>query len=395
MHDMKPPNRLMVVAAVATSLLVAVAASGSAGARDAGRSPRRMVKTRVIAPGLVYTKIVEKKVPRRTFVLLVDPAQPLTLDVALAESALPARRVLSKVVERQGALAGINGDYSGNPVGNPVHPLAQDGELLHTSTQLGTLFAITRDESTVVWGKPQIAITLTDLDDGRSFGVDRWNQGTAAPGEITGFSSLGGTLELPPAYSCSVRLLPAGAPALAQDSGVDQDFVVETAACSEESLSRNGGIVISAAPATDEAIQLLALTPGTPMRLHWTLGWAGVFDAVGGAPLMVEDGQPTGVCNSACGRQPRTGIGVTADGQILLVVVDGRQPRWSLGPTIGEFAKIMQDLGAVTALNLDGGGSSEMVVEGEVVNRPSDGHERAISNAVLVLPGEDPGEQDG
>ena len=95
MHDMKPPHRLLVVVAVAASLLVAVGASGSAGARDAGRSPRLMVKTRIIAPGLVYTKIVEKKVPRRTFVLQMDPAQPITLDVALAQSALPARRVLS------------------------------------------------------------------------------------------------------------------------------------------------------------------------------------------------------------------------------------------------------------------------------------------------------------
>lgn len=387
--------RRRVVVAAAVMLAVAVGASGRAGAGDVTRSPRRMVKTRTIAPGLVYTKIVEKKVPRRTFVLLVDPSEPITLDVALSESALPARRVLSSVVKRQGALAGINGDYSGNPVGNPVHPFAQDGELLHTSAQLGTLFAITQDESTVVWGKPQISITLTDRDDGRTYGIDRWNQGPPAPGEIAGYSGLGGTLELPPSFACSVRLLPEGAPALAEDAGVDQDFVVDTAGCTEEPVPRNGGIVVSAAPASDEATLLLSLAAGTPMRLHWTLGWSGVFDAVGGAPLMLEDGRPTGVCNSACGPHPRTGIGVTGDGQILLVVVDGRQPRWSLGPTMSEFARIMQDLGAVTALNLDGGGSSEMVVEGEVVNRPSDGHQRPISNAVLVLPGEDPGELDG
>jgi exopolysaccharide biosynthesis protein len=57
-----------------------------------------------------------------------------------------------------------------------------------------------------------------------------------------------------------------------------------------------------------------------------------------------------------------------------------------------EFARIMRDLGAVDALNLDGGGSSTMVVQGEVVNRPSDGRERSISSAILILPGPDPGE---
>ena len=75
-----------------------------------------------------------------------------------------------------------------------------------------------------------------------------------------------------------------------------------------------------------------------------------------------------------------------------MVVVDGRQPRWSLGPSLNEFARIMRDLGAVDALNLDGGGSTEMVVNGEIVNRPSDGRQRQLSNAILVLPGPDPGE---
>ena len=53
----------------------------------------------------------------------------------------------------------------------------------------------------------------------------------------------------------------------------------------------------------------------------------------------------------------------------------------------------MQDLGAISAMNLDGGGSSTMWVEGDVVNRPSDGHERRVTTAVLVLPGPDPGEE--
>jgi exopolysaccharide biosynthesis protein len=60
--------------------------------------------------------------------------------------------------------------------------------------------------------------------------------------------------------------------------------------------------------------------------------------------------------------------------------------------TLGQLRNILRDLGAVTALNLDGGGSSEMVVQGQVVNQPSEGHERHITNAILVLPGADPGE---
>jgi hypothetical protein len=379
--------------------LLAPASAGTERTREPLPGPARaipdpgalakIVKSKKIAPGLLFTRIVEKKIPRRTFVLRIDLRKEITLDATLARPQLPARRALSEIVKRVGALAGVNGDYG---LSRPVHPFAQDGQLLQTSDQLGTLFAVTRDESVAHIGKPDVAVTVTDLESGRVFALDRWNAGAPAPGEIAGFSPLGGTLELPPAASCSARLLPATTPAPASVDGVTQDFTVDVVGCFAEPLTRSGGIVLSAPPATDEATTLLALAPGAPARLHWTLGWANVFDAVGGAPLILQDGQPTDQCNSGCGRQPRTGVGVTASGRILLVVVDGRQSKWSLGPTMLEFAVIMRDLGAVTALNLDGGGSSTMVVHGEVVNRPSDGHERAISSAIVILPGPDPGE---
>jgi len=57
-----------------------------------------------------------------------------------------------------------------------------------------------------------------------------------------------------------------------------------------------------------------------------------------------------------------------------------------------EFSEQMIALGAVNAMNLDGGGSTTMVVNGKVINRPSDGEERPVSSALLVLAGEDPGE---
>jgi hypothetical protein len=252
---------------------------------------------------------------------------------------------------------------------------------------------MTADETQTFFGRPDLSVTVTDLNHDVAYRIGRWNDGPPAPGEITGYSPLGGTLEPPPEDSCWVRLMPTGPPALAQGTGVEHPYVVDAVACSETATSRDGGVVLAAPPATDEAVQLLTLTPGTPMRLHWTFGWPGVLDAVGGYPMLVEDGRLV-ACTAVCGSQPRTGVGVTADGRILLVVVDGRQPRWSAGPTHVEFARILQDLGAVTALNLDGGGSSTMVVEDELVNRPSDGHERAISNAILILPGPDPGEVD-
>lgn len=389
------PALLVGVAVAASMLVTGLTGAGRADARagdpgDSVAGPSVVKKTRRIAPGVTYTKITQKRIPRRTFILEIDLTEAATLDVTIADEALPSREALSNIVRRADALAGVNGDYSG--LGNPDHPLAQDGELLHTTHAAGTLFAVTRDESTTFFGKPRVRVTVTDPATGRVFRIEHWNEGGPLPGGYVGFSPLGGTLEAPPPFACSARLLPEGPPHVAQPDGVERTYVVDAVGCSEAPLTRNGGIVISTAPATDEATELLALVPGTPMRLHWTFGWANVFDAVGGAPLLLRDGQPVGICNSGCGVQPRTGVGVTANGNILLVVVDGRQRRWSVGTTVEQFTRIMRGLGAVTALNLDGGGSSEMVVEGEVVNRPSDGRERLISNAILVLPGPDPDE---
>ena len=91
-----------------------------------------------------------------------------------------------------------------------------------------------------------------------------------------------------------------------------------------------------------------------------------------------------------CKRHPRTGVGVTESGQIFFVTVDGRQAD-SEGMTILQFAKLFKKLGAKRALNLDGGGSTTMVVKGEIVNTPS-GSERSVASALLVLKGEDSGE---
>jgi exopolysaccharide biosynthesis protein len=91
-------------------------------------------------------------------------------------------------------------------------------------------------------------------------------------------------------------------------------------------------------------------------------------------------------------RHPRTAVGMSRDGRRLwLVTVDGRQPDHSAGMSLLELGTLMRNLGAVQAINLDGGGSTAMVVRnraGElvVVNKPSDAQgERAVGNALAVV----------
>lgn len=88
-------------------------------------------------------------------------------------------------------------------------------------------------------------------------------------------------------------------------------------------------------------------------------------------------------------RNPRTAIGRRKDGTILIVVIDGRQPDRSVGVTIDELRAVMASLGAVDAINLDGGGSTTMALRGELSNVPSDpAGARPVGDALLLISGE-------
>jgi exopolysaccharide biosynthesis protein len=135
----------------------------------------------------------------------------------------------------------------------------------------------------------------------------------------------------------------------------------------------------------------------------------GVEDAVAGmgprtgrpGTLLVEDGVNRGATAQVdpARRHPRTAAGVSRDGRtLLLLVVDGRQPGWSVGATLPELAQVLLDAGAWSAVALDGGGSSAMwfrepgAAAGRVLNRPSDGRVRPVANhlGVRVAPSPSP-----
>ena len=122
----------------------------------------------------------------------------------------------------------------------------------------------------------------------------------------------------------------------------------------------------------------------------------GVWNTLSFGPAVLEDGQvvdgiedvevDTNVGNhSIQGEQPRTAVGVIGTNHLVFVVVDGRSPGYSAGVTMTGLAEIMQGLGATTAYNLDGGGSSTMYFNGQLVNDPlGQGKERGTSDILYI-----------
>ncbi|OLN32583.1 phosphodiester glycosidase family protein [Desulfosporosinus metallidurans] len=112
-----------------------------------------------------------------------------------------------------------------------------------------------------------------------------------------------------------------------------------------------------------------------------------IREAVTFGPNLIVDGKSVISGDGGWGIAPRTGIGQTADGTVIFVVIDGRQPTWSIGATLRDLMNVFNNYHAVNAVNLDGGSSSEFVYNGKIENKLWDIFgERYIPTAFVVAP---------
>ncbi|MEZ0076898.1 phosphodiester glycosidase family protein [Planotetraspora sp. GP83] len=142
-----------------------------------------------------------------------------------------------------------------------------------------------------------------------------------------------------------------------------------------------------------ETATIKVTTQVTDLRTHKAIPLTPETNIIGGAIGLVRGGQISitafrdGMANvnMILRRHPRTLAGVTKSGKLIIAVVDGRAPGTTVGASFFEAAQIMRWLGARDAVNLDGGGSSAMVIGKKVVNHPSDGVERGVGDALLIV----------
>lgn len=155
-----------------------------------------------------------------------------------------------------------------------------------------------------------------------------------------------------------------------------------------------GCLVLSANENCDPSIlnHLRSLSVGTQVTLNITGGdsrWANAVYGVSGLYSLVENGQT--VSGLPSGAAPRTAIGVRADGSVVFYTIDGRQSGYSVGASYTQVAQRLIELGCVQAVALDGGGSTTIgaTMPGDtgftVLNKPSGGSERKVSNCILLV----------
>jgi len=142
-----------------------------------------------------------------------------------------------------------------------------------------------------------------------------------------------------------------------------------------------GNKVINIAGFDDQGKLIIGnMTAGQAQQKH-------IQDAVTFGPNLIVDGKSVISGDGGWGIAPRTGIGQMADGTVIFVVIDGRQPTWSIGATLRDLMNVFNDYHAVNAVNLDGGSSSELVYNGNVMNKLWDIFgERYVPTAFVVTP---------
>ncbi len=302
-------------------------------------------------------------------VLRVNPHDP-TLEIrpVLAADMVSGRETTSVIATRHRALAAVNGGYFAGP-GVPLGMVAVDGQLVSAPLPRRSVLALPARGVPVIRdfgfrgrlvARPDLTMPVTD--------VNRPPQG----GGIAVYTPHYGPLTPPAGLAAVVR-----------------HDIVERLPSGRVLIPRDGYVLVVNAL---DAPLLQHLRPGQRVILDLAVSPdLDVVAALGGGPRLVKDGQVSvpymwerfSPALIHC-RAPRTAVGITPAGKLLLVTVDGRGRR-DTGMTLLELAALMVRLGARDAMNLDGGGSATMVVGGRVVNDPSDGVERPVASALLVL----------
>lgn len=328
-----------------------------------------------LAPGVKYwsfTKTNWEGQPIQGYVLEVDPGVKNTeIRPVMGHETIGQKEVLSNMAQRTGAIAAVNGGFFDVASGVPTGNLFIDGQPEYISDILRTSFGLNRGGAVKIgYLSPKLQVELTGLGllDVKGINVPGVSDGLVLYSSSWGQEISAGTaLVLEPAQG--------GFKAYPVTGGVK---------------APPGGYVLAGWGILGSQLASVPTEAKAKVITEMPVDWKNLTHVLSAGPLLVDSGLPVeqavneGLWGSLLKPAPRTAFGVNAQGNFLLVVVDGRQES-SAGVTLEELAYLMVDLGAVQAVGLDGGGSSEMWVQGKIVNSPSEKKERSLANGLMVL----------
>jgi exopolysaccharide biosynthesis protein len=340
-----------------------------------------------VAPGIRYFERQWGKDGDGPFamqVLEVDPRHPaVNLLAVRARDHATGREKTSSLARRYGATAAVNGGYfvvDGPHAGASTGAFLWNGDVISAGANRTALLFCEEEGD-----REQLAFDIVDFHGSVS---------TAAGESI----SIAGVNRERPAAGLVIYRPVFGPHTLTSPDGVEVVLDAQGTVLKIEdgaggaAIPVSGAVLSGSGPAAAwlrgnaQPGARLSITTSLQPRTPAEASGCRPTDIIGGGPRLVAHGQVAPAAEGfghAAKRHPRTAAALTSRGTLLFVTVDGRQER-SAGLTLEELARELIALGAVEAVNLDGGGSTTMVVQGEIRNFPSDGRERPVSDAILI-----------
>lgn len=350
------------------------------------------VSSQIVGYGMRYYKIVAPSVPWSIDLFEADyKNNPFAKIMTVkANDRLAGYEKTSSMAARNSyaghrVVAAINGDFYGSG-GVPINAQVAGGVLLRTPIPLST-----------IGFNPQRKIMLERTSySGWAIAKNSTNfisniNATRGENQLILYNKFFGTSTQTNQWGCEVLLNP-----ITEWSVNDTiKFVAISKVDYVGNMAFSGNQAVLSGHGSARTFLLNNVNVGDTIKIILSLnpGISAIKELIGGFPRIVKNGinyaqqgfNEEGGPSHAFERHPRTAVGFNEDStKVYFVTVDGRQSH-SAGMTLPELADFMIKVGVAHGLNLDGGGSTTMVINGNIVNKPSDGTERSVANSLLFI----------
>ena len=277
----------------------------------------------------------------------------INIEPTIASEKLNNRTKISRIAKREKAIVAINGGYFKPQTGVPLGTLMIDKEIYTGPIYNRVAMGISEDGYSMarVQLKAKVDTNIGGLN------LDNINQPRMLATHAIVYTPLWGEYTPPtPKYGAQV---------------VIQDGVLLKITEEQTKIPENGFVIV----APKQKLEKIKGAKRFKLNIKTTPDWKNIDHIISGGPYLVKSGDiyvdmTAQKLAAIGGRNPRTAIGYTKDNHLIMLTADGREGA-SIGLTLMELAELMKELDCVYAMNLDGGGSTVMYVNGEVVNKPA------------------------
>ena len=306
--------------------------------------------------------------PVRINVVEIDRklAKDYTLTPALADETLHNKKTISTIAKNTNSIVALNGTFFKPQTGVPLGTLMIN-EKIYTGPIYDRVAMGIFDDG---YDISRVTMNAKLKSKSKEIKIDNINQPRMLATYVLCYTSDWGKFAPPsPKYGVQIQI---------------QDNYVTSVTTSTQEIPASGYVIVG----PESELKSLKVGDKVNLEIGTNPEWKNVKHIISGGPYLVKDGDvyvdmTAEKLGAIGGKNPRSAIGYTKDGTLIMVAVDGREGS-SVGMTLMQLAGFMKSIGCEGAINLDGGGSTVMYVNGKIVNNPQQRVGIPLSNALVL-----------